>query len=102
SSLVGKIGLAQSLIAPTDQPAVSLSPEELSEYEGRYGDPGMVITFVQTDTGLEGHTVMIEQPGAWQPAFQPPAGPPSSITFLEKDMGVSHGGRLPFVRDADG
>jgi hypothetical protein len=45
---------------------------------------------------------MIAQPGSWQPAFQPAAAPPASISFLAKDMGVSNGARLPFVRDADG
>jgi hypothetical protein len=81
---------------------MTLTPDELAEYEGRFGDPGTVITFVQNDNGLEGQTETITQPGSWQPAIQPADGPPSPITFLEKDMGVSHGLRLPFVRDADG
>ena len=79
-----------------------LSPEELAEYAGRYADPGMVITFTAKSEGLEGSTEMLDQPGAWQPALRPPAAPPAPVAFLAKDMGVSNGGRLPFVRDVEG
>jgi CubicO group peptidase (beta-lactamase class C family) len=100
--LVGQIGITQSLIAPADAPTVTLSKEELAAYAGRYADPGVVITLVEKDEGLEGSTEMIEQPGSWQPALRPPAAPPVPVAFLAKDMGVSHGARLPFVRDAEG
>ncbi len=100
--LVGQIGITQSLIAPADAPTVTLPTEELAEYAGRYADPGMIVTFTESGEGLEGSTEMVEQPGSWQPAFQPPAALPVSISFLAKDMGVSNGARLPFVRDEDG
>jgi hypothetical protein len=57
---------------------------------------------VEKGEGLEGSTEMIDQPGSWQPALQPPAAPPAPVAFLAKDMGVSNGARLPFVRDAEG
>ncbi len=100
--LAGKIGLLSALIAPSEAPTVDLSPEELAEYAGRYADPGMVITFTAKSGGLEGVTEMIDQPGSWQPVLRPPAASPMPVAFLAKDMGVAHGGRLPFVRDAEG
>jgi len=100
--LTGQIGITQSLIAPADAPTVTLSAEELAAYAGRYADPGVVITLAEKGEGLEGSTQMIEQPGSWQPVLRPPAAPPALVAFLAKDMGVSHGARLPFVRDAEG
>lgn len=100
--LVGQIGIIQSLTAPAGARAVTLPTEELAEHAGRYADPGMIVTITESDGGLEGSTVLVEQPGSWQPAFHPPAAPPASISFLAKDMGVSNGSRLPFVRDAEG
>jgi CubicO group peptidase (beta-lactamase class C family) len=99
--LVGQIGITQSLIAPVDAPTVTLPAEELAAYAGRYADPGLVITLAEKGEGLEGLTEMIEQPWSWQPALRPPAAPPVPVAFLAKDMGVSNGARLPFVRDAE-
>jgi CubicO group peptidase (beta-lactamase class C family) len=100
--LVGQIGITQSLIAPADAPPVNLPAEELAAYTGGYADPGVVITLAEKGEALEGSTEMIEQPGSWQPALRPPAAPPAPVAFLAKDMGVSNGARLPFVRDAEG
>jgi hypothetical protein len=100
--LVGQLGITQSLIAPADAPTVTLPAEELAAYVGRYADPGVVITLAEKGEVLEGATEMIEQPGSWQPALWPPAAPPAPVAFLAKDMGVSNGARLPFVRDAEG
>ncbi|MDQ3695037.1 MAG: serine hydrolase, partial [Chloroflexota bacterium] len=100
--LVGQIGLTQSLIVPADAPTVTLPADEVDDYAGRYADPGVVITLAEKGEGLEGSTEMIEQPGSLQPALLPPAAPPAPVAFLAKDMGVTNGARLPFVRDAEG
>ncbi len=100
--LVGQIGITQSLIAPSDAPTMTLTADEVAAYAGRYADPGLVITLAEKGEGLEGSTEMIEQPGVGQPAIRPPTAPPVPVAFLAKDMGVSNGQRLPFVRDAEG
>ena len=100
--LAGKLGLTHALMAPPDAPTVTLPADKVAEYAGRYADPGLVLTFTVKGEGLEGSSEMIEQPGAWQPALQPPAPPPAPVAFLAEDMGVSNGGRVPFVRNADG
>ncbi len=71
-------------------------------YAGRYADPGLVITLAEKGEGLEGFTEMIEQPLSYQPALRPPAAPPAPVAFLAKDLGVTNGARLPFLREAEG
>jgi len=100
--LSGQIGITQTLIVPADAPTVTLPAEEVAAYAGRYADPGQVLTFAQTDEGLELTIELIEQPGAWLPSFQPPPPPPAAVAFLGEDMAVANGARLPFVRDAAG
>jgi hypothetical protein len=102
ASLSGKVGLMPALLAPADAPTISLSQDELAAYAGRYADPGMAMTISAKDEGLEIATETIIQPGAWLPAFLPPTPPPAPLAFLAEDLGVAAGGKVPFVRDADG
>jgi CubicO group peptidase (beta-lactamase class C family) len=102
ASLAGKIGLMPALLAPAGAPTIALSQDELAAYAGRYADPGLAITISANDEGLEAATETIVQPGAWLPAFMPPTPPPAPLAFLAEDLGVAAGGKVPFVRDADG
>ncbi len=102
ASLSGKVGLMPALLAPADAPTITLSQDELAAYAGRYADPGMAMTISAKDEGLEIATETIIQPGAWLPAFLPPTPPPAPLAFLAEDLGVAAGGKVPFVRDADG
>lgn len=102
--LAGQIGITQALKAPADAPTVDLSPEQLAAYAGRYADLGQALTFTQKDAGLELTIEPIDQPGAWPStmAIDAPAPPPVPVAFLAEDMAVAGGGRVPFVRDAEG
>ena len=100
--LAGQLGITQSLLVPADAPTVDLPPAQVAEYAGRYADLGQALTFAQTGEGLEVTIELIEQPGAWLPALQPPPPPPAPVAFLAGDMAVAGGARLPFVRDAEG
>ncbi len=100
--LAGKVGLLSALVAPPDAPTVTLPPEEVAAYAGRYADPGMAVTFAEQGEGLEVSTEMLDQPGAWAPSIQPPTAPPAAVAFLAEDMAVAGRQRLPFVRDAEG
>lgn len=102
ASLSGQVGLLPALMAPADAPTVTLSQDELAAYAGHYADPGMAMTISVKDEGLEAATETIEQPGAWLPAISPPTPPPAPLAFLAEDLGVAAGGKVPFVRDADG
>ena len=100
--LAGTIGLGHLFPAPVDAPVMTLTADELAEYAGRYANPSQILTIAAKGEGLEGSTELFDQPGSWQPAIWPPAAPSAPVTFLAKDLGVSNGGRLPFVRDAEG
>jgi CubicO group peptidase (beta-lactamase class C family) len=100
--LAGKLGLTHALLAPAGAPTVSLSADELAAYAGRYADPGQVLTFTRSGDGLTGTVELLFEPGAWQPAIQPPPAPAAPVTLLAKDMAVANGARVPFVRDASG
>ena len=100
--LAGKLGLLNALIAPADAPTLTLPADEAAAYAGRYADPGQAWTFSQTDEGLELTIDLIEQPGAWAAAINPPPPLPAAVAFLAEDMAVANRGRLPFVRDAEG
>ncbi|HEU5432779.1 MAG TPA: serine hydrolase, partial [Thermomicrobiales bacterium] len=100
--LVGKLGLTHALLAPADAPTVTMSADDLAAYAGRYADPGQAVTFVRSGDGLTLTVDLLDQPGSWQPAIQPPPAPATPVMFLAKDMGVAKGARLPFVRDASG
>jgi hypothetical protein len=100
--LAGTIGLGHLFPAPVEAPVMTLTADDLAEYAGRYADPSQILTITAKAEGLEGSTEFLNQPGAWQPAIWPPTAPPAPVTFLAKDLGVSNGARLPFVRDAEG
>jgi CubicO group peptidase (beta-lactamase class C family) len=102
AELAGKLGMNRALLAPPDAPTVKLSEAEAAEYAGRYHDPGQTMTFVPSNGGLEATAELLDQKNAWQAAIGPSPPPPSSIAFLGKDMGLSSGTRLPFVRDDAG
>ena len=99
---VGQIGLLPALLAPADAPTVDLPPTQEEEYVGHYADPGQAITLTSTDDGLEVSVETIEQPGAFLPSIFPSPSPVAPVAFLDTDMAVAGGGRLPFVRDEDG
>jgi CubicO group peptidase (beta-lactamase class C family) len=99
--LSGKIGLIHALLAPADAPTVELPPEQVAAYAGRYADPGGVLTFAHADKGMELTIELIEQPGAWLAAINPPPPLPAAVAFLAEDMAVANGSRMPFVRDAE-
>ncbi|MGH2618856.1 MAG: serine hydrolase domain-containing protein, partial [Thermomicrobiales bacterium] len=99
--LAGKIGLTHALMAPADAPTVDLPPEQVAGYAGRYADLGQALTFAQTGEELELTIELIEQPGAWQAAINPPPPQPAVVAFLAEDMAVANGQRLPFVHDAE-
>jgi hypothetical protein len=74
----------------------------LADYAGRYQDPGLVMTFVPSNGGLETTVEPLDQKNSWQGAIGPSPPPPTSVVFLGKDMALSNGTRLPFVRDDAG
>lgn len=101
--LAGKIGLGPAaLMAPPDAQTVTLPPDAVAEYAGRYADPGQVLTFTARGEGLELEIEHIDQPGAWTATIRPPTAPPVPVAFLAKDMAEVGRERVPFVRDADG
>jgi hypothetical protein len=102
ASLAGKIGLIPALMAPPGAPTASLPGDELAAYAGRYADPGQVLSVAAQGEGLELSVEPLNQPGVLQPAIIPPVAPSAPVTFLERDMAVVNGARLPFVRDAAG
>jgi hypothetical protein len=85
-----------------DAPRVTLTPEEVAEYAGRFGDPSQVFTPAEKCEGLEVSAELLDQPGAWLPVLRPAAAPPAEVAFLAEDMAVVNGSRVPFVRDAEG
>jgi hypothetical protein len=102
AELAGKIGFTRAQLAPPDAPTVTLSEAEAADYTGRYQDPGQVATFVPSSGGLELKAELLEQNNSWRGALGPSPPPPTSIAFLGKDMAVSQGMRVPFVRDDAG
>jgi CubicO group peptidase (beta-lactamase class C family) len=100
--LVGKLGLAHALLAPTGAPTVTLSADALAAYAGRYADPGLATTVARSGDGLTLAVKLLDQPGSWQPAIQPAPAPAAPVTFLANDMAVANGARVPFVRDVSG
>jgi CubicO group peptidase (beta-lactamase class C family) len=100
--LAGKIGFNRALLAPPDAPTVTLSEAEAADYTGRYQDPGLVVTFVPSNGGLELKAEQLDQKNSWRGAIGPSPPSPTSIAFLGKDMAQSNGTRVPFVRDDAG
>ena len=102
ASLVGKVGLIPETTGPADAPAMTLLPEDLTEYVGRYADPGQALTITSTDDGLEVLVETIDQPGAFAPDIVSPPPPAIPLIFVADDLAAFGQGRLPFIRDADG
>jgi CubicO group peptidase (beta-lactamase class C family) len=103
AELAGKIGFTRSVVAPPDAPTVTLSEAEAADYAGRYQDPGLVMTFVGSNGRLEATVEHLDEKNSLgDGAIGPSQPPPTSIAFLGKDMAVSQGTRVPFVRDDAG
>jgi len=101
ASLSGKVGPTRALLVPPETPLEGPG-ERLRVYAGRYADPGMTETLRIDGPGLERTLEPTPEPGSWRPALVAPAPEPAPVTFLERDIGVIGGMRLPFVRDRDG
>jgi hypothetical protein len=102
ADLAGKMGFTRAAVAPPDAPTVTLSEAQAADYAGRYQDPGQALTFVPANRGLEATVEQLEQKNSWRGAIGPSPPPPTSFAFLGKDMAVSNGARVPFVRDDAG
>lgn len=102
ASLAGRIGLVNSLRAPTDAPTLDLEEAQLDEYAGRYADLGEAFILARTDEGLEMSHESISQPGVLTSAITPPPGQPARVTFLAGDQAVVNQAQLPFIRNAAG
>jgi hypothetical protein len=101
-ALSGKTGILRAFIAPADVPAVTLPPEKLAEYAGRYAAPGLSYRVDLRDDALEFAEEPVEPQGTVQSAIQPMPTGPAPIGFLEEDDATLGGARLPFVRDDAG
>jgi CubicO group peptidase (beta-lactamase class C family) len=101
-ALSGQVGSAAEVLVPPDAPTITIPPPRLSEYAGRYADPGLKITFTKTDGALELSFEQVPQPGTRPPAIQMPPSPPVPVVFLAEDIAAAMGLRLIFVRDVDG
>ena len=101
-ALAGRVGLMRSVFAPEDAGAVELPVEQSRAYAGRYVDPGQTTTIRLVDGSLEKTAELTPAPGSWQPPFAEPVGEPAAVRFLEPDLAVINGWRIPFVRNDDG
>ena len=106
ASLSGKVGIIQAMSADSSTPTVSLPPEQLAEYAGRYATPLQALDFTTTESGLEVTQVQFALPDQWQPDIPSPDetgdSPSEAVTFAAPDEAIAFGLRLPFVRDASG
>ena len=103
AGLSGKAGLTPALLVPADAPTVTLPRSQLNDYAGRYVDPGVADDFRVAGDGLQRSSTLTPAPGSWQADIPPPApNGPESVTFLDKDLGIAAGMRMPFVRNAEG
>jgi len=101
-ALAGTAGVQRVLLAPADGSPPRPSPERLDEYAGRYGNVLYTLTFATTDGALQMTLEPHDPPWRWRPAIQAPPSPaPVPVTFAAEDVAFA-GGRLPFLRDADG
>jgi CubicO group peptidase (beta-lactamase class C family) len=103
-TLAGPEGFAYAGSVPADAPTITLSPEQLAAYAGRYADPNRALIFTPTANGLERRVEEAPEPGIFRTAIEPPPSPgPLPVTFLGEDMGVVAGQALqPFVRNTAG
>lgn len=103
AGLSGKAGLIPALRVPADAATAKLPRSQLNEYAGRYADPGVTDDFRVDGVGLQRSSTLTPAPGSWQADIPPPAPDgPESVTFLDKDLGVAAGMRMPFVRNGEG
>jgi CubicO group peptidase (beta-lactamase class C family) len=100
--LSGQVGLTGAVLAPEDAEPVTLTPQQLAVYAGRYVDPGQTDTYRLTADGLERTIEMTREPGSLEVSIEPPPPGPVPIAFLAEDSAVAGGGRLPFVRNTTG
>jgi CubicO group peptidase (beta-lactamase class C family) len=104
-TLSGQVGLTSALLADADAPTVTLTPEALAAYAGRYVDPGETDTVTTTTNGLEMTSEQTPEPGTFNIAIQPVAPDPPAwvpLSFLAPDLALAGQGKVPFVRDANG
>src|SRR5207248_5121066 len=75
--LSGQVGITRASLAPEDAEPVTLTPEQLAAYVGRYVDPGQTDTYRLTADGLEATPELTPEPGSYEATIAPlpPAGP---------------------------
>jgi len=100
-SLSGNVGPTRALQVSPEAPLAGPG-ERLRAYAGRYADPAVTEDFQIAGPGLERTVEPTPEPGAWQPGIMMPPPEPAPVRFLDRDIGVSGGMRLPFVRNRDG
>jgi CubicO group peptidase (beta-lactamase class C family) len=95
-------GAGGVLNVPDQTPRLTLPPERMAEYEGRYGDPSVGLT-----VRLDGSQLLLSMeartpPGqiAVTPTMPPP--PTLPLDFIAEDVATLGSTRLPFVRRPDG
>jgi CubicO group peptidase (beta-lactamase class C family) len=104
-ALTGQVGLTSAVLADADAPTVTLTPDALASYAGRYVDPGQTDTVMTTTDGLEITSEQTPEPGTFSPAIQPVAPDPPAwapLSFLAADLALAGQRKVPFVRDANG
>lgn len=101
-ALAGRVGLMRSVFAPPEATGAELPAEQARAYEGRYVDPGQTTTVRMAGESLERTVELTPAPGSWQPPFAEPPAEPAAVRFLEPDLAVINGWRIPFLRNAAG
>ena len=102
ASLVGRVGLGPEMSVAPDTAPVDVAPERLTEYVGRFADPGQSLTFTATNDGLSVLLETLVQPGAFTVDLNPAPLPELPVSFVADDIAALGQARIPFVRDADG
>lgn len=101
--LAGKVGLSRAGLAPPNATTVTVPATELTDYAGRFADPGIVSTLTVRDDELTVLSETIVVPNTMQPSVGPlPQHEPIPLDFLAKDAAVAGGALIPFVRDDAG
>jgi CubicO group peptidase (beta-lactamase class C family) len=104
-TLSGRVGVTHAVLADADAPTITLTPEALASYAGRYVDPAETDTVTTTTDGLEMTSLLTAEPGTYSPAIQPvtPDPPqPVPLSFLAPDLALAGRVKVPFARDASG
>ncbi len=101
--LTGKVGLSRAAMAPADAPTMNVPEPELTQYSGRFADPGTVIEFAVRGDELTALPKTVAVPNAIQPAVgPPPVSEPVAVEFTSRDAVKAGEGLTPFVRDDAG